>query len=119
MNRTKNLLVWLFCIVLVYQVNAQTAQTLPFTQDWSNTGLITTNNVWTGVPGIIGYRGDDITAATGVDPQTLLGEGTIVVNVTANQTNPNTNTAGGVAEFESTYNVVALQGSGTADAPTL
>ena len=72
------------------------------TQDWSNTGLITTNNVWTGVPGIIGYRGDDITAATGVDPQTLLGEGTIVVNVTANQTNPNTNTAGGVAEFEST-----------------
>lgn len=91
----------------------------PFTQNWSNTGLITTNNDWTGVPSIIGYRGDDITATTGVDPQTLLGEGTPVLNVLANQLNPNTTTAGGLAEFEIANPVVAFQGSGTADAPNI
>ena len=38
----------------------------------------------------------------------------------ANQTNPNTFTNGGVAEFDGIPNpVVALQGSGTADAPHL
>ena len=43
MNRTKKSIGMAVYIVIVYQVNAQTAQTLPFTQDWSNTGLITTN----------------------------------------------------------------------------
>jgi hypothetical protein len=42
-----------------------TAQTLPFSQNWSNTGLITTSDDWSGVPGIIGYRGD------GLEPQHL------------------------------------------------
>ncbi len=93
-----------------------TAQTLPFSQDWSNTGLITTNDTWTGVPGIIGFRGDGLVASTGVDPQTVLTEST-VVNVIANQTNPNTLTTGGVAEFQITNPTVALQGSGTARAP--
>lgn len=97
-----------------------TAQTLPFTQNWTNTGLIITNDDWSGVPGIIGYRGDDITAATGVDPQTLLGEGTITVDAIANQNAPNTNTGGGVAEFDGIADpVIALQGSGTADAPNI
>ena len=42
-----------------------------------------------------------------------------MVDVNVNQTNPNTNTTGGVAEFEIANAVVALQGSGTADAPNL
>ena len=37
----------------------------PFTQNWFDTGLITTNDDWSGVPGIIGYRGDDLTMVTG------------------------------------------------------
>jgi hypothetical protein len=41
------------------------------------------------------------------------------VDVIANQTNPNTLTNGGVAEFEIANAVVALNGSGTADAPSL
>src|SRR5262245_25991213 len=41
-----------------------TPQTLPFSQDWSNTTMITVNDNWTGVPGIIGYRGDGLTGAT-------------------------------------------------------
>lgn len=96
-----------------------TAQTLPFAQNWTNTGLITVNDNWSGVPGIEGYLGQDITTATGVDPQTLLTTSALAndLDVIANQANPNTQTAGGVGEFEITNPVVALQGSGTADAP--
>src|SRR6185369_8849822 len=45
-------------------------QTLPFSQNWSNTGLITANDDWSGVPGIEGYLGQDITTTTGANPQT-------------------------------------------------
>lgn len=97
-----------------------TPQTLPFSQNWSNTNLITANDDWSNVPGIIGYLGDIAdTSTTNVDPRTLLADYSTVsaVDVIANQTNPNTQTAGGVAEFEITNPTVALQGSGTADAP--
>jgi hypothetical protein len=90
-----------------------------FSQNWSDTSLITVDDDWAGVPSIIGYRGDNITSATGVDPQTLLGEGTVTVDVVANLTNPIAATSGGVAEFEIADPVVAMQGSGTADAPNL
>ncbi len=96
-------------------------QAIPFTQTWTNTALITANDNWSGVPGIVGHRGDDLTTVTGTDPQTILADGTATpVNVIANQGNPNTLTTGGVAEFDGLANpVVALQGSGTADAPFL
>ena len=96
-----------------------TPQALPYAQNWTDTALIATNDSWSGIPGVVGYRGDAITGGTGVDPQTLLGEGTVVVNVIANQTNPNTLSTGGVAEFQLADPVVALNGSGTADAPYL
>jgi uncharacterized protein len=114
-------------VALVQRATANnTAQTLPFSQDWSNTGLITVNILeaptptsWPDVPGIIGFRGDGMTAAIDVNPQTLTQEDlTPVVNVIANQTSV-LNPTGGVAEFELTNPVVALQGSGTADAPYL
>lgn len=88
-----------------------------FFQDWSNTGLITTNNDWGGIESIMGYRGDGL-ASVGYDPRLVSGDGN-VINVIANQTNPNTQTSGGVAEFQIADPVVALQGSGTADAPGL
>ncbi len=95
-----------------------TAQTPPFSQDWSNTGLITTDDNWAGVPGVIGYRGDNLTAATGVDPQTVLADGTEVPDVNANRSDPDTFATGGVAEFDGIANpAIALNGSGTADAP--
>ena len=95
-----------------------TAQTVPFGQDWANTGLITTNDNWSGAPGIVGFLGQDITTGTGVDPQTLLVVSAVAndIDVIANQTNPSI-TNGGVAEFEITNPTIALQGSGTADAP--
>src|SRR5216117_3518020 len=76
-------------------------QVLPFSQDWANVGLITTNNDWSSVPGIIGYRGDALTSATGVNPQTIVADGTTTpVNVITNQISPGAVPAGGVAEFE-------------------
>ncbi len=111
---------WLSALLLLPFVGqAQTPQPLPFTQNWSNTSLITVDDDWSGVPGIIGFRGDNLTAGTGTDPQTLLAaDAPGVIDVLANLTSANNNT-GGVAEFDlhSNREMVALQGSGTADAP--
>ena len=46
-------------------------QNLPFSQNWSGVSLFIENN-WSSVPGIVGYKGQGITNATGADPQTLL-----------------------------------------------
>jgi hypothetical protein len=89
-----------------------------FSQNWSNTGLITTDDIWTGVPSIQGFRGDGLAASTAVDPRTILvADDPGVLDVNANNANPNTFTTGGVAEFNIADPVVALQGSGTARAP--
>jgi len=103
----------------VYPVAANSTLAVPpFSQDWSNNALITSNDNWSGVDSIIGYHGDDLTTFIGTDPQTIFGgdDSAPVVNVLANQTNPNI-VNGGVAEFHLVDSVVALQGSGTADAP--
>jgi hypothetical protein len=97
-----------------------TYQTLPFTQNWSNAGLITTADSWSGVPGIIGFRGDGLTAATDVDARTIVAaDEPGVIDVNPDLTNPDTNTTGGIGEFAIANPVVAFQGSGTADAPYL
>jgi len=96
------------------------ALSVNFTQDWSNAGVITANDDWSGVASIEGYYGRDITTSTSANPQTLLGVSAIAGDndVIANQSNPNTNTSGAVAEFDGIANpTIALQGSGTADAP--
>lgn len=114
------------CCAVLFACATSSAQTYfdlsvsSFTQDWTNTGLITTSDDWSGVPFIRGFRGDDITTVTGTDPQTLLaGDDPGVLDVNANQTNPAVFATGGVAEFEITNPVVALSGSGTGDAPYL
>lgn len=105
------------------------AQAIPFTQNWSNTGLITVTDNWTGVPGVIGYRGDDLIGnVSGVDPQTVVLDGaTTPEDVNANSTDvngvptdPTAALSGGIYEFDNLANpVVAMQGSGTADVPHL
>ncbi|GAA5000016.1 Calx-beta domain-containing protein [Pseudoluteimonas lycopersici] len=105
----------------IFAANANnTAQTLPFSQDWSNTGLITTNDDWSGVPGIEGYLGQDITTSTGTDPQTLTGTSAAAndLSVLANQTSTSISN-GDVIEFQITDPTIGFQGSGTADAPYL
>ena len=91
-----------------------------FSQNWTTSTLITANDNWSGVPSITGHLGDiSAGSATGVDPRTLTSAPLGAVDVIANQSNPNTLPDGGVAEFDLTNDVVALQGSGTADAPSL
>lgn len=97
-----------------------TPQTLPFSQNWTNTGLITANDDWSGVPGIQAFQGNDITTATNADLRTLLADGGgTTLDVIANVANCDTNATGGVAECEGAGGnpVIALQGSGTADVP--
>jgi len=91
-----------------------------FSQDWSNTAQITANDNWSGVPFILGHLGQDITTGTGTNPATLLTDSNVAndIDVIANQTNPNSLASGGVAEFDGIANpTIALQGSGTGDAP--
>lgn len=89
--------------------------TFPYAQDWSNADLITVNDDWSGVTGVQGYLGQDLTASTGIDPQTVTGESIlpadtdVVANAAATATN------GGVVEVQGES--IAIQGSGTADAP--
>lgn len=92
-----------------------------FTQYWSETGLITAEDDWSSVPSIVGYRGDGLTVDSGTDPQTIVADGTSTpVDVIANQNSPNNLTTGGIAEFSIANNpTIAMQGSGTADAPFL
>ena len=89
-----------------------------FSENWTNTGRITTNNNWSLVPSITGYLGDIDTAA-GIDPRTVVIPSLGAVNVIANQLNPNTLATGGVAEFHLANPTIALNGSGTADAPSI
>jgi predicted extracellular nuclease len=114
-------------VALLQRASADNAaQALPFFQDWSNTGLITTSVTelptpmsWPGVPGIVGFNGNGLIAPIGVDPQTVLvDDETPTAHVIANQTDVGI-TNGGVAEFELANPVVALQGSANADAPYL
>ena len=96
-----------------------TPQTLPFAEPWT-LASIGADDDWGTVLGIQGFRGDDVTTATGADPQSLLSaDDPGVIDVNANQASPNTFATGGVTEFELANRVVALSGSGTADAPYL
>ena len=96
-----------------------TPQHLPFGQNWTTTTLITANDDWSGVLGVVGFLGDyDAASPTNVDPRGLVTPFvTNNIDVIANQSIVNL-TNGGVAEFDGIANpVVALNGSGTADAP--
>ncbi|MBM7520090.1 ExeM/NucH family extracellular endonuclease [Nocardioides nitrophenolicus] len=90
----------------------------PYNQTWSDPGLITAANDWSGVVGVTGYRGDDLTTAVGTDPRTIVADGSgTPVNVIANNTGSlNSNSSGGIIESEAN-GAIAMQGSGTADAP--
>jgi hypothetical protein len=98
-----------------------TPQTLPFSQNWTNAGLITADDNWSGVPGIVGFRGDDISTTIGADLQTITADGSATpVDVNANRNDPDVFTTGGIVEFDGIANpTIAMQGSGTADVPHL
>jgi hypothetical protein len=97
------------------------AATLPFAQHWSDTGLISRDDDWAGVPGVVGHRGDGLTSVAGTDPRVVRAEGSgTPLDVNANEVDPlAVGLSAGVTEFELPDPVVALQGSATAAAPHL
>jgi hypothetical protein len=97
------------------------AAALPFSQAWSDTGLISRDDDWSGVAGVVGHRGDGLTSVPGADPRLVVADGGgTPVDVNANETDPRAvGLAAGVTEFELPDPVVALQGSATAGAPHL
>ncbi|MBN3943305.1 DUF4347 domain-containing protein [Nostoc sp. NMS9] len=94
--------------------------TSDFFQDWSNTNLINTDDDWSNLPNIRGFRGDGLVSSMGTNPQTVLADGSATpVDVNANQSNPNTYTNSGITEFALSNPTIALRGSSTATAPNL
>jgi VCBS repeat-containing protein len=91
-----------------------------FVQNWSNIGLITTANDWSGVESIVGYKGEGVTSGTAKDPRTVTGEGAAlnIPFVLANQTS-GTISNGGIAEFHLPDPTIGMKGSGSANAPQL
>lgn len=83
-----------------------------FTQDWSNTALISANNDWSGVPSIIGYTGIGTTSGQVIDSGTILTQTATNVSVIANLTDTNNNT-GAVKEFQLTNPTIGGAGSNT------
>jgi hypothetical protein len=86
-----------------------------------NTSLINTDNDWTAVPYMRGFRGDGLAAGLDTDPGTITADGTSTpVVIAANQTDPNTFGGDGFAEFESSgSSKIAFKASGIASAPFL
>src|SRR5688572_17371488 len=89
-----------------------------FFQDWTNAGMITANDDWSGVASIMGYRGDGLAGGSGADPRGITGhDASRVLDVNHGQTAPNSFGTGGVTEFAITDPTIAISGSGTARAP--
>jgi VCBS repeat-containing protein len=91
-----------------------------FLQDWSNSGAIGADDNWDNVPSIVGYLGNGVTSGTGKDPRTLTAPTASTPDVNANRSDPSVFSTGGVAEFDGIPDrTVAIQGSGSANAPSL
>lgn len=87
-----------------------------FIQNWSGTAGLLIADSWAGIASIVGYRGDGLTNNTSTNPQTTLADGSSTPINLINSSSSGSAT-GGVHEIND--DVVALQGSGTADAPHL
>ena len=75
--------------------NVSAKITPPYAQDWSDPGLVTANDDWSGVAGVQGYLGDDAsTSAAGIDPQTILSDQSATTDVVANAAVTATNGCG-------------------------
>lgn len=92
----------------------------PFIETWTDTSRLNIENDWNSVVAIEGYSGAGLAPTAGTDPRTILADnapGTL--DVTANQTNPITSTADGVAEFQIANPTIALRGSDGSSAPNI
>jgi hypothetical protein len=92
----------------------------PLNENWTDTSRINADDNWSNVVAIEAFTGGNLSPTPGTDPRTIVADnpaGTLAVK--ANETNPATSTADGVAEFHLVNPTVALKGSNTATAPNL
>jgi len=94
---------------------------VPYSWDWSDTSLLTNTGDWSGIQGVMGYQGTGLgNKITGVDPQTILVDGTnTAISLNPNQTDPNAVGGAGVTEFELADPSIGLSGSSSPHAPFL
>ena len=127
LKRRKNafiLSIFTFVIISVFTLSdellllVEAHNLIPYSIDWTDTNLITVDNNWSVSDdlGARGYSGSDTPVTPGQDARTFLTE-SLVVDVDANETNPDTLVEGGVAEFEIANPTIALKASDTAHAP--
>ncbi len=94
----------------------------PFSQNWTNVGLITAANNWAGVQSIVGYSDAGLGLGLDVDPRVVV---TPAASVTPNvaqdvASNPDATFSSGLAEFEAIGNpVIGLRPDSTNQAPNL
>lgn len=92
----------------------------PLVEDWTDTSRLSGENDWNSVVAIEGYSGAGLAPVAGTDPRSVLADNSPgTLDVTANQTNPSTSTADGVAEFHLTNPTIALRGSDASSAPNI
>jgi hypothetical protein len=120
----KSFYIFIALFFFAYNINAQVYHNLsagPFRQDWSDTTLIRVGDVWSGVPSILGYLGNDgASTALILNPQTALSDKySDTLDVIPGIKAPKSNNTGGVGEMEIENPTIALQGSGTADAANI
>lgn len=92
----------------------------PLNENWTDTSRLNVDDDWANVVAIEGYTGAGLITSPSFDPRTILGDnlpGTL--DVKANETNPATTTAEGVAEFHLADPTVALRATDAAPAPNL
>ena len=88
-------------------------------ENW-DTSDVTANDTWPVDASIIGYLGDISSASTtNVDPRTLTSAALGAVDVVANQSSAAVANGGVIDLTIGSNTMMALQGSGTADAPSL
>ena len=85
-------------------------------EDWSDTSRLRLSNDWSGVAGIVGFKGDDMGVLRNSDARGVTATSANVY-LAANRTDPNTYLTAGVAEFQIDDPTIAISGSGNAGSP--
>jgi len=94
-------------------------QPLPFVEAWSDNARIDHNNDWSGVPGVVGRRGNGLVTTQGADPRSVVADGDATsLSVLANRSQV-TGEQGALAELERADPTIAMQASNLGDAPHL
>lgn len=92
----------------------------PLNENWTNISRINVDDDWANVVAIEAFNGAGLTVPPGNDPRLVLADNPAgTLDVKANETNPATSTAEGVAEFHIANPTIALRATDAAPAPNL